>query len=437
VLETLLYLLVGLLTVSIPVLYWMRERKRSAKAESTLKKAIELGLDEPVSLHPVIDPNICIGSGACVRACPEQDVLGLINNRGALINPSRCIGHGMCHAACPVQAITLVFGTEKRGVDIPHLKGTFETNVEGLYIAGELGGMGLIRNAMTQGIQAAQYIAKSLATQREAGKLLDLVIVGAGPAGLGAALAARSENLEFVIIDQEDLGGTVLTYPRRKLVMTRPVDLPIYGKLKLREVQKEALLELFLNIFSSADLKVHAGQKVDEVKRENGRFTLTTAKGETFEAKRVLLAIGRRGSPRKLGVPGEKSAKVAYRLLDPEKYHDMNILVVGGGDSAVEAAVALSEVKGNTVHLSYRRDRIFRIKEGNKERLDKAAESGKIQLLLPSEVKEILEDAVILDREGETITLPNDQVFIFAGGELPTAFLERAGVTFTKKFGEA
>lgn len=436
-LEIMIYVVVGLLTILVPALYWLRERRKSEKAAITLKKAIELGLDEPVSLHPVIDPNTCIGSGACVRACPEQDVLGLISNRGALINPSRCIGHGLCYAACPVEAISLVFGTEKRGVDIPHLKGTFETNVNGVYIAGELGGMGLIRNAMTQGIQAAQYIAKSLDEKKQAGKVLDLVIVGAGPAGLGAALAARTEKLKFAVVDQEDLGGTVLTYPRRKLVMTRPVDLPIYGKLKLREVQKEALLELFSEIFSMADLKVHAGQKVETVEKTNGHFTVTTAQGETFETKRVLLAIGRRGSPRKLGCPGEKSSKVAYRMLNPEKYHDMKILVVGGGDSAVEAAVALSEVEGNTVHLSYRRDRIFRIKDGNKERLDKAVETGKIELILPSEVKEILEDAVILDKDGETVTLPNDQVFIFAGGELPTAFLERVGVQFTRKFGEA
>lgn len=436
-LETLIYVAAGLLTVAIPALYWMRERKKSRRAETTLKRAIELGLDDPVSLHPIIDPNTCIGSGACVRACPENDVLGLIHNRGALINPSRCIGHGMCQAACPVNAITLVFGTEKRGVDIPHLKGTFETNVEGVYIAGELGGMGLIRNAMTQGIEAARYIAKSLEHDRGKGDVFDLLIVGAGPAGIGAALSAKVEKLNIAVLDQEDLGGTVLTYPRRKLVMTRPMELPLYGKVKLREVQKEALMELFHEVFSTADLKVHAGQKVEMIEGENGHFVVKTGKGDEFRAKRVLLAIGRRGSPRKLGVPGEKSSKVAYRLLEPEKFHDMNILVVGGGDSAVEAAVALGAVPGNTVHLSYRRDKIFRIKEGNRERLDKAVEAGQVTTILPSDVTEIGEDFVILDQNGETMTLPNDQVFIFAGGELPTEFLKRVGIEFTRKFGEA
>lgn len=256
--EFIIYLGVAVLSISIPLFYWGIHRKKSKTAELTLKKAIESGRDEPVSLHPIIDPDTCIGSGACVKACPEKSILGLIDNRGALINPSSCIGHGMCEAACPVNAITLVFGSEKRGVDIPHLKGTFETNVRGIYIAGELGGMGLIRNAVTQGVQAAQYIASSLGENKR-GDSTDLAIVGAGPAGIAAALQAKKAGLSYLLLDQESLGGTILSYPRKKLVMTAPMDFPGYGKVKLKEILKEELLEIFEDVLSKTDISCQGG----------------------------------------------------------------------------------------------------------------------------------------------------------------------------------
>ena len=434
-LETLIYLGVGVITLLIPTLYFLRERRKSRTAEAKLHQAIEAGLDQPVSIHPRIDPNICIGSGACVQACPEKDVLGLVNNRGLLINPSACIGHGMCQAACPVDAITLVFGTEKRGVDIPHVKGNFETNVPGIYIAGELGGMGLIANAVRQGVEAAHYIAQGL-SERGKDDVLDLAIVGAGPAGIAASLQAQKEGLSFVTLDQDDLGGTILTYPRRKVVMTAPLDLPGYGKMKQREIEKEALLELFQDVYRKTGLAVLAKNKVEDIARDNGHFRLRARQGQ-YLARRVLLAIGRRGSPRKLGVPGEVSPKVAYRVIEPEKYAGLNILVVGGGDSAVEAAVALSEQPRTTVHLSYRQDKIFRIKPGNRQKLELAVSTRRVVPILPSEVIRIEPDTAILTHQGEELALPVDYIFIFAGGELPTEFLQKIGIEFTRKFGEA
>lgn len=434
-LEILIYLAAGIVAVGLPVLYFIREQQKSRQARQTLDRAIERGLDEPVSLHPYIDPRICIGTAACVKACPELDVLGVIANRGQLINPAKCIGHGQCQAACPVDAITLVFGTEKRGVAIPNISGTFETNVPGIYIAGELGGMGLIRNAVTQGKQAVHNIALSLEGAARNGNL-DLVIVGAGPAGIAAALQAKKAGLKFVLVDQEDLGGTILTYPRRKLVMTQPLDLPLYGKIAAREIQKEELLTIFKDVFQKTGLEALAGEKVDTVAADNGMFAVRTAKNERI-ARRVLLSIGRRGSPRKLGVPGEKIGKVFYRLLDPEKFHDLRIVVVGGGDSAVEAAVALAEQPGNTVALSYRREAIFRIKDGNERRLEKAIRDGRITPVFNSDVTRIEADAVFLNQDGTTLRLPNDFVFVFAGGELPTEFLKKVGIVFTRKFGEA
>ncbi|HEX7344798.1 MAG TPA: NAD(P)-binding domain-containing protein [bacterium] len=434
-LETLIYIGAGAITVLIPTLYFLRERRKSGSAQAKLYQAMEAGLDQPVSIHPRINPDICIGSGACVQACPEKDVLGLVNNRGVLISPSACIGHGLCQASCPVDAITLVFGTEKRGVDIPHVKGNFETNVPGIYIAGELGGMGLIANAVKQGVEAVHYIAQGLQERGKNGAL-DLAIVGAGPAGIAASLQAQKEGLNFVILDQDDLGGTILTYPRRKLVMTTPMDLPGYGKVKLREIQKEALLQLFQDVTAKTGLTVLAKNKVEDITRDNGHFRLRAKQGQYF-ARRVLLAIGRRGSPRKLGVPGEMSPKVAYRVIEPEKYAGLNILVVGGGDSAVEAALALSEQPRTTVHLSYRQDKIFRIKPGNRQRLDMAVSTRRIVPILPSEVIRIEPDTAILTHQGEELALPVDYIFIFAGGELPTEFLQKIGIEFTRKFGEA
>jgi thioredoxin reductase (NADPH) len=433
-LEVLIYAVVIAFTIGVPVFYISRDRRKSRRGAEILRKAMERGMMEPVSLHPYIDPSKCMGSGACVTACPEVDVLALIDGKGMLVNPSRCVGHGLCQAACPVDAITLVFGTEKRGVDIPFVNGNFETNVPGIFIAGELGGMGLIRNAVTQGKQAAQNIAKSLSS---AGRheILDLMIVGAGPAGIAAALQAKEDNLKFVIVDQEDLGGTVMTYPRRKLVMTQPMELPVYGSVREREIQKESLMKIFADVFATTGLQVRANEKVTEITRLDDRFKVVTVAGE-YESRRVLLAIGRRGSPRKLNVPGEKSGKVAYRLLEPEKFHDQSVLVVGGGDSAVEAALALSEQRGNTVHLSYRGEGLFRIKEGNKERIERAFLKGAVNPLFNSNVTKIEKETVFLEQHGHEVSFPNDQVFVLIGGELPTEFLKKIGIEFSRKFGE-
>jgi heterodisulfide reductase subunit A-like polyferredoxin len=228
----------------VTYLYWRGKQKRYAAAAEVLDEAIKSGLTEPSSLHPVIDPNLCCGSGACIRACPEK-AIGLINHKAVLVNPAHCIGHGACAPVCPVGAVKLVFGTEKRGIDIPHVQPNFETNVPGIYIAGELGGMGLVRKAAEQGRQAMESIAKL----RGSAKQLDVVIVGAGPAGLAATLGAMEKKLRSVTLEQEDsLGGTVYHYPRNKLVMTQPVVLPIVGKAKLGEITKEDLLAFWQGI---------------------------------------------------------------------------------------------------------------------------------------------------------------------------------------------
>ena len=217
-------------------------RHRKEAAALALREEHRLaGLTEPSSLHPVIDPAICVGCATCVKACPEGQILGLVNGKAQLIAPSMCIGHGACAEACPMGAIQLVFGTERRGVEIPHVGPDFQTNVPGIWIAGELGGMGLIRNAIEQGRQAVSEIAKHVRATPAIPEALDLAIIGAGPAGLSASLAAKEAGLRFVTLEQDSLGGTVAHFPRGKLVMTRPATLPLHGLVNLTETSKEAL----------------------------------------------------------------------------------------------------------------------------------------------------------------------------------------------------
>ena len=211
-------------------LYLRKKKRKYTETRQKVRVAKEEGLFEPVSLHPYIDLNACIGSGACITACPEKDILGITDGVATVINTSNCVGHGACFHACPVEAISLRIGTERRGVDLPHVSEEYETNIKGMYIAGELGGMGLIKNSVEQGQQAIENIVKNKKPSREG--ILDVVIIGAGPAGISATLAAKKHGLTSITLEQESLGGTVYTFPRSKIVMTAPMDLPLYGKAK-------------------------------------------------------------------------------------------------------------------------------------------------------------------------------------------------------------
>lgn len=424
--------LVLTLVTTVPVLLRLRHKERVTEAAHL--EALRYGLHEPLSLHPVVDPDLCIGTSSCVTVCPEG-VLGIRAGQAVAVTPARCIGHGLCERACPMEAIQLVFGTEKRGVDLPRVKGNFETNVPGLYIVGELGGMGLVANAFEQGRQCVEGIASE--PDRSSNGMLDMVIVGCGPAGLSASLTAQDKGLRFVTVDKEDMGGTVRHYPRKKLVLTRPVQVPGYGKLPIRDIEKEELIDLWEEIAGKAGLRVNTGETVTAVDRVGAdHFRVRTATG-AYEAHRVILAIGRRGVPRKLGVPGEDgAAHVSYSLREPEAYTGDRILVVGGGDSAVEAALALAEQPGNEVRMSYRGQSFSRIKPANHERVQDALARRALEILWETTPTEIVRDRVRLAHEQRGgVEVPANQVFVFIGGELPTAFLRASGVEIETHFG--
>lgn len=418
--------------------YLWKQHKEHRVSKSVLNEAIATGMTEPASIHPVIDNNRCLGCGTCVVACPERskNVLGVIHGKAHLVNPTHCIGHGACKTACPFDAIELVFGTEKRGLDIPQVNPDFQTNVPGIYIAGELGGMGLIRNAVTQGVLAVDSICKRNAAQsaKDATGVIDLVIIGAGPAGIGASLAAKEKKLNFVTLEQDSIGGTVSHYPRGKIVMTAPVILPIIGKMHFKETTKEALMEFWETIISKAGLVINDKERVESVVAESTSFHVTTSKNK-YHTRSILLAIGRRGTPRKLDVPGEEQSKVVYRLVDPAQYKNQHVLVVGGGDSALEAAVSIAEEEGTTVAISYRSEAFSRAKEKNRIKIADAEKSGRLRVLMKSSVKSIDPDNVVIKLDDEEISLVNDAIIVCAGGILPTGFLKDLGINVETKFG--
>jgi thioredoxin reductase/Pyruvate/2-oxoacid:ferredoxin oxidoreductase delta subunit len=420
------------------IVFWTVSRKKRLHAAniSQLEENRQAGLLEPASLHPSIDPRKCMGCGSCVSACPEGNVLGLIAGKAHLIHATHCIGHGACKAACPMDAITLVFGSANRGVDIPNVKPTFETNLPGIFIAGELGGMGLIRNAVEQGRQALENIRKLYGVGKTSGEMLDLVIIGAGPAGFSASLGALQHKMKFVTLEQETLGGTVAHFPRGKLVMTAPVELPIIGKVKFTETTKEALLDFWQGVEKQTGVRIRYQEAVEKVSRDGDAYCVKTAQN-SYRTRSVLLAIGRRGTPRKLGVPGEELPKVVYRLIDPEQYRGKSVLVVGGGDSALEAAVSIAEQPDTAVTLSYRSEAFARAKQKNRERVEQAQSQGRLSVLFKSNVKQIGTAHVELDHDGKLLEIANDTVIVSAGGVLPTGFLKQIGIEVETKYGHA
>jgi putative YpdA family bacillithiol system oxidoreductase len=412
--------------------YLRKEKKREELARAAAEKG-KLYSEGPKAQHPHIDANYCIGCAACTMVCPEGDVLAMLGGKAVIVNGYKCIGHSLCADVCPVGAITMVMASPSMGADMPYLTPEYETSIKNLFIVGELGGLALIKNAINQGRDCIDTIARrtaSLGGSRPASNVYDVLIVGAGPAGISASLRAIEKKLNYVTVDEGEIGGTVAKYPRQKLVMTSPVEFPLHGKFKKTELSKEELIAFWKKVLERADFKFRRGEKVEDVKKEqDGIFTVTTPKGQ-YRARNVVLALGRSGTPKKLGVPGDDLPRVMYRLIEADHYVNKRILVVGGGDSAIEAAMGLGHQVGNQVTLSYRKEAFSRIKERNAQRIQESIRKGKVKVIFNSSPVEFKKDSVVLDVNGKTQEIPNDFVWIFAGGEPPTTFLKKIGVGF-------
>lgn len=431
--------IVTFLTAGFGVLgFWHRaiQRTHDQRLIEMIRDAEQQGLNQALTQHPQIDRYRCLGCGSCVRACPEKGVLALVEGRSRMVHASHCVGHGCCEQACPVGALTVGLGDTSSRPDIPILSEDLETSVPGVFIAGELGGIGLIRHAISQGIRAIETIAGRVRedkTAPEDGDILDVLIIGCGPAGVAAALKAQELGLSYCLIDQDDLGGTVRKYPRKKLVLTQPVELPMYGRMKRTQYMKEELIELWESLFLEMGIEFQPYVKFTDLDVcSDGSLLAMTSAGE-FHCRNLVLALGRRGTPRRLGVPGEDCERVLYQLSDAADYTHQNLLVVGGGDSAIEAALALAAQPGNRVTLSYRRHAFFRIKQRNRERIESLRQDGTAEVLFNSQVRKIESNQVLLAIETEgggacERSIPADHVFVFAGGEPPYPLLKKIGV---------
>src|SRR5437588_1706244 len=424
------------IAVAIILLFMLNYLRKQKKMEARAREAAEKGKlfsEGPKSQHPHIDANYCIGCAACTMVCPEGDVLAMLGGKAVIVNGYKCIGHSLCAEVCPVGAITMVLASPSMGGDMAYLTPEFETTIKNMFIVGELGGLALIKNAINQGRDCIDTIANKTASQggaRRSPDVYDVLIVGAGPAGISAALRATEKKLNYLTIDEGEIGGTVAKYPRQKLVMTSPVEFPMHGKFKKTELSKEELIAFWKKVAERADFTCRQGEKVEDVKKEqDGVFTVTTPKGQ-YRARSVVLALGKSGSPRKLGVQGEDLPKVMYRLIEADHYVNKRILVVGGGDSAIEAAMGLGHQVGNQVTLSYRKEAFSRIKERNALRIQESIRKGKVKVIFNSAPVEFKEKSVLLDVSGKPEEIPNDYVWIFAGGEPPTAFLKKIGIGF-------
>ena len=430
--DFLIYSVFGLFLLVPLLLHVRRTRRREAEALAAAERG-KLHSGGPRAQHPHINISWCIGCGACVDVCPEGDVLAVIAGKAAIVNGPKCIGHGLCAEACPVGAIEIVMASPSVSADMPRLSREFETSVPGVFIIGELGGLALIKNAVNQGRECIDTVARRVARQARAPGILDVCIVGAGPAGLSASLRAVEKGLTYVTLEQEELGGTVAKYPRQKVVMTSPVDFPMHGKFNKLEISKEKLMEFWASVIRKGNVQVRTQEKVESIDREaDGTLTIRSTTG-AYRARSVILALGRRGTPRKLGIPGEELPKVMYGLIEADAYVNAKILVVGGGDSAVEAAMGLAYQKGNQVTLSYRQQEFSRLKERNALRIQEAMKTRKVRVLFSSQPVEVREKSVLVDVAGTPTEIPNDWMWVFAGGEPPSAFLQKVGVAMGER----
>jgi thioredoxin reductase len=421
--------------------------------------------DRPDYPHPVIFPERCIGCHACVDACPH-DVLAIVNGIASPVARDQCMEDTACQVECPVnpKACIVVNTTKKiKPRPVPVRDPSFMTNVPGVYIIGDVSGTPLIKNAANEGADVVKDIAHELnnGAGAEPKAEVDVVIVGIGPAGLSAAIAAKQFKLRYVGIEQDKVLATIDAYPRGKYVFFKPETMDSHGAIEVNGAgeQREKILDSWTGAMKTNGVVINEGESCKSVKKaEDGDyFVVQSEKGlarekTSYRARRIVLALGNRGTPMKLRVPGEEikitragrtEDKVKYKLTDPEVHRKNRVIVVGAGNSAIEAAVDLvarrdgdqitfrSDDEINEVALVIRSDMKNDLKFLNKLQVYQCIDEGKVKAYFGTAIKEIRDAEVVLmnARTGEEkTTLPNDYIFAMIGGDRPTKFLESIGI---------
>jgi thioredoxin reductase (NADPH) len=437
------------------------EKERLLLTQELLEKYDPDGPNYP---HPVIVTERCIGCHACVDACPH-DVLAIVNGFATPIASAQCMEDTSCQVECPVNPkACIVVNTSKKipPRKVPTRDATFMTNVPGCYIIGDVSGTPLIKNAANEGADCIKHIVEELhAAQKELKAEVDVAIIGAGPAGLSAAVIAKQAGLSYVNIEQDKVLATIDAYPANKYVFFKPETMESRGGIAVEGagLQREVILETWKGTMLRHGVVVNENESCKSVKKaEDGDyFVIQTERGlakdkQTYRARRVILALGNRGTPMKLRLPGEEMKvtrdgreedKVKYKLTDPEEYRRKKIIVVGAGNSAIEAAVDLvarrdgtkitfrPDEEINEVTLVIRSDLKNDLKFGNKQQVYDCIDEGKIKVYFGTAIKELKDDEVVLmnARSQEVkATVKNDYIFAMIGGDRPTKFLEAIGI---------
>ncbi len=409
-------------------------KKAKEQADTFVRPASVSG--GSILVHSINDDR-CTGCDACVAVCPTN-VLDLVQNKSRVLRFQDCIQCEACMWVCPTEALVMHReGTKPPPLQVPDLQPTYETKVPGQYLIGEVAGKPLVKNAANIGRAVVRDMLKNGLPPGALGKedkCFDVIIVGSGPGGLSAALTCIRNKLSYVVLEKEQMiASTIARYPKGKLIMAEPYDAKNLSLLPIFDSSKENLLPIWQEVVRRSAMNLLLGETVEVIEQNREGVFRVKASSGAFYSQRVVLSTGTRGKPRTLGVPGENLAKVHSLLEDPQQYRGGVVLVAGGGDSALEAAMALADA-GASVLLSYRGKQFHRASSKNKQAIGSYVAGKKIKCAFTSQVIEFAKDTVTLSyASGGTKTYPNDAAFVLIGSDPPVQWLGKLGIRFVDK----